>query len=668
MQLVGGFLLGSPVSRALNSGSAEYSNSFILIGCQVLVHKGRPDLFTPLHQSACPFRIVRFTLDSLSTGAATHVPARGGVEAAAVELESCGHPCTDRGLFWKVIRLLAIAACVPRDIQPTSTTLLMPPARAPCRTHTHIHDTTHRDAAYACERQLTYLRVGPGEEHAEGEYAQQRSAGDTRQTLHCLQQEHTCSLYREQPIAGSQCAETWHRLLCNEEAKKTLIPRTPLCSIHSYFQLFRSPDNKITHLPPMRVGFDSQRGRSRIFALGGSCWRLFPRGSPVSPPPLHSNDNPYSPRLTLIGSKDLDAKADSHPPSWIYVNFAILWEYSFVSSAVAYLEDGTHLVDEEDEPHAGGADDDDDHLHDEASPRLADWSAARRPNQVLEDHPSHRVQARRHGAAPTPTTHSAQHLTFLRQRVLRWNSRAGGNGRSLRKPANQRRRTGRLPRMEVWEETSRESNLVRLGRSRASLPLRHPSLFTVNRLVYLRAALKTPATKRPGRAGMNSAISITVLHVSTAAKYEVSKRENFLNQRPLLHIAQQGIASVYVSYLLPNEPAKFPSLHSPHESYTVLEFTARQGLASIRGLQNCEYLGSHRVAVGKRGVDDEPGIAAHRHDAHDADGQDHDGSASKLHLARGREIPEKSHRSVASSGTIPTRENPGVTRPGIEPG
>ncbi|KAJ8871682.1 hypothetical protein PR048_028009 [Dryococelus australis] len=32
-----------------------------------------------------------------------------------------------------------------------------------------------------------------------------------------------------------------------------------------------------------------------------------------------------------------------------------------------------------------------------------------------------------------------------------------------------------------------------------------------------------------------------------------------------------------------------------------------------------------------------------------------------------REIPEKTHRPVASSGTIPTCENPGVTQPRIEP-
>ncbi|KAJ8866343.1 hypothetical protein PR048_032186 [Dryococelus australis] len=33
-----------------------------------------------------------------------------------------------------------------------------------------------------------------------------------------------------------------------------------------------------------------------------------------------------------------------------------------------------------------------------------------------------------------------------------------------------------------------------------------------------------------------------------------------------------------------------------------------------------------------------------------------------------REIPEKTHRPVALSGTIPTCENPGIAQPGIEPG
>ncbi|KAJ8891115.1 hypothetical protein PR048_010626 [Dryococelus australis] len=40
----------------------------------------------------------------------------------------------------------------------------------------------------------------------------------------------------------------------------------------------------------------------------------------------------------------------------------------------------------------------------------------------------------------------------------------------------------------------------------------------------------------------------------------------------------------------------------------------------------------------------------------------------ELRLQRGWEIPEKTRRPAASAGTIPTCENPGVTRPEIEPG
>ncbi|KAJ8879824.1 hypothetical protein PR048_020432 [Dryococelus australis] len=45
-------------------------------------------------------------------------------------------------------------------------------------------------------------------------------------------------------------------------------------------------------------------------------------------------------------------------------------------------------------------------------------------------------------------------------------------------------------------------------------------------------------------------------------------------------------------------------------------------------------------------------------------------STAELFTAAGgkREIPEKTRRPAASSGTIPTCENPGVARPGIEPG
>ncbi|KAJ8888933.1 hypothetical protein PR048_008427 [Dryococelus australis] len=44
-------------------------------------------------------------------------------------------------------------------------------------------------------------------------------------------------------------------------------------------------------------------------------------------------------------------------------------------------------------------------------------------------------------------------------------------------------------------------------------------------------------------------------------------------------------------------------------------------------------------------------------------------SQSRTTMGGGKnEIPEKTRRKAASSGTIPTCENPGVIRPGIEPG
>ncbi|KAJ8888059.1 hypothetical protein PR048_007545, partial [Dryococelus australis] len=43
-------------------------------------------------------------------------------------------------------------------------------------------------------------------------------------------------------------------------------------------------------------------------------------------------------------------------------------------------------------------------------------------------------------------------------------------------------------------------------------------------------------------------------------------------------------------------------------------------------------------------------------------------SSAGMNRQGGREIPEKTRRPVKSSGTIPTCENPGVIRPGIEPG
>ncbi|KAJ8869415.1 hypothetical protein PR048_028405 [Dryococelus australis] len=41
-------------------------------------------------------------------------------------------------------------------------------------------------------------------------------------------------------------------------------------------------------------------------------------------------------------------------------------------------------------------------------------------------------------------------------------------------------------------------------------------------------------------------------------------------------------------------------------------------------------------------------------------------SSTRMEERGKREIPEKIRRPAASSGTNPTYENPGVTRPGIE--
>ncbi|KAJ8890508.1 hypothetical protein PR048_010017 [Dryococelus australis] len=64
--------------------------------------------------------------------------------------------------------------------------------------------------------------------------------------------------------------------------------------------------------PPRQTGFDSRRGRSRIFASGNrarlSSWLVGFLGDLPFPPPLHSGAAPYSPHFTLIDSQDLDDK------------------------------------------------------------------------------------------------------------------------------------------------------------------------------------------------------------------------------------------------------------------------------------------------------------------------------------------------------------------------
>ncbi|KAJ8878521.1 hypothetical protein PR048_019099 [Dryococelus australis] len=68
-------------------------------------------------------------------------------------------------------------------------------------------------------------------------------------------------------------------------------------------------------LPPRRTGFNSRRGRSRIFARGnraGRCrWSVGFLGGILFLPALHSGTVPYPTRFILIGSQYLDVK--SHP-------------------------------------------------------------------------------------------------------------------------------------------------------------------------------------------------------------------------------------------------------------------------------------------------------------------------------------------------------------------
>ncbi|KAJ8895288.1 hypothetical protein PR048_000613 [Dryococelus australis] len=68
-----------------------------------------------------------------------------------------------------------------------------------------------------------------------------------------------------------------------------------------------------TRLPPRCTGLDSRRGRSQIFAFGvraGRCrWSVGFLGDLLFSPPLHYGAAPYLPRLTLIGSQDLDVKS-----------------------------------------------------------------------------------------------------------------------------------------------------------------------------------------------------------------------------------------------------------------------------------------------------------------------------------------------------------------------
>ncbi|KAJ8895361.1 hypothetical protein PR048_000693 [Dryococelus australis] len=75
-------------------------------------------------------------------------------------------------------------------------------------------------------------------------------------------------------------------------------------------------------LPPRRIGFDSRRGYSWIFARtngAGRCrWLASFLGDLPFSPPLHSSAASYSPRLTLISSQDHDVKSHPNLPTKLF--------------------------------------------------------------------------------------------------------------------------------------------------------------------------------------------------------------------------------------------------------------------------------------------------------------------------------------------------------------
>ncbi|KAJ8870849.1 hypothetical protein PR048_027150 [Dryococelus australis] len=72
-----------------------------------------------------------------------------------------------------------------------------------------------------------------------------------------------------------------------------------------------------TRFPPRLTGFDSWRGRSRIFACGDRAgrrrWLVGFLGDLPFLPPLHSGAASYSPRFKLIGYQDWNAVRQSSP-------------------------------------------------------------------------------------------------------------------------------------------------------------------------------------------------------------------------------------------------------------------------------------------------------------------------------------------------------------------
>ncbi|KAJ8896985.1 hypothetical protein PR048_002331 [Dryococelus australis] len=89
--------------------------------------------------------------------------------------------------------------------------------------------------------------------------------------------------------------------LCSKRYCRQHLP-TPSRRILADFMGPRWLSGQTTRLLPRRTGFDPQPVRSRIFACGNRAGRCrFPH-------PFHSGAAPYSPRVTLTGSQDLDVE------------------------------------------------------------------------------------------------------------------------------------------------------------------------------------------------------------------------------------------------------------------------------------------------------------------------------------------------------------------------
>ncbi|KAJ8869708.1 hypothetical protein PR048_028703 [Dryococelus australis] len=91
------------------------------------------------------------------------------------------------------------------------------------------------------------------------------------------------------------------RLWYNNKDKGML--RAPMVTVYKCVEGPRRCSGQATHLPLRRTGFDSRRGRSRIFAFrhrsGRCCWSVSFLGDLPFSPLLHSGVTPYSPHVTL---------------------------------------------------------------------------------------------------------------------------------------------------------------------------------------------------------------------------------------------------------------------------------------------------------------------------------------------------------------------------------